>query len=1314
MAASKEMELAIKIAGKIDSSFNSAMSAVGKGIKGATKIAAGAALAAGAAVGALGVKAIEIGKEYESAMSKVQATMLLDTSTEEGAAAMATLEEAARQCGRETAFSATQAAEGLNYLALAGYSAEEAAAALPVVLKLAGAGAMELSNASDMVTDAMGALNLEPTQENLESFADQMAKTASISNTSVSQLGEAILTVGGTAANLKGGTAELMAMAGTLANVGIKGAEGGTHIRNMIQSLQSARNSDAAALFEEIGLSAYDAEGNMRSMGEIFGDLNEYMEGMSQEEVDSVISTIFKQTDLASARAMLAATSNSVETLEGVVNSSMASSGKTLADMGVNLSELAENFDSTTTQEQFAAEMLSQYGMDAETAGMVFSGLSSIVNGTGVQFGMLENAINDSAGACQDMYDIQLDNLKGDIEILKSGLADLGISVYKELAPALREGTQMATEMVGRISAAYDEGGLQGMVSAVGTVMGDLIGTIADYAPLAVDTAVLLVESLIAGISDNAPRIATGAAQAGVAFIQGLFRLVPLVILTGIDLIIYLAQAITAMLPTLMANGTAAVQNFAIGIVQRIPAIISTGLALLHALVTGLIQNAPTLIASGILLIGTLLSGLLQAWPQVINEGIRLVLGLAQGIIQNAPLILQTGVTLVGQWLSGVLQNIPNIIAGGLLLVGMLVQAIWEGITGTDWIAVGGQIISGIADGFMAGFGALIDTVKGLWEDFSNWLSGLGSAEDDDSWLADIGKTREEAAQTTQNINTGADSGERYEAWRNSSNQAEAQAAGENAAAAYAQGLQSGQSNAQAAAEALATGTAEPILAGVSTIMESAPVAEAGEQTAVNLWDSFQQSLGTATNGAPAIDFTNLNLGFDGLNSSMEQAGTQGAQSLTTGLDGGFGVYQFNPAGLGIDGSVMVPMMSNAGMQGGAAFTGGLDGVLQNYSFDATGVGIDIDGLMASLGAAGETGGETFTSVLDTSLSGYNFDPSSIGVDASGLTASMTQAGTESGQALTQALQAAMASGDLDPATVIGFDASSLTAQLTEAGTGGGTAFTTALTGSLDAFAFDPATVGIDAGVMTSHLAPAGTAGGQALTSSLQGAITAGSGAVVGAVTSMVSRMTTAMSSGWARMRSSAVSAMNSLVSICSAGASRAAGAIRSAFSNMHITVPRPKLPVISYTTDSVSFGEGGSVSIPKFSVHWNALGGIFDRATLLPGINGLQGVGEAGPEAVLPLDTLWQHMREIMADTLQGSLFEQMLDRLDRLTGGNGNANQMQLAGAGGETIVFSPTYNLYGTATKDDAVAAGRQTFEEFKRFMAQYERDKRRKRF
>ena len=111
---------------------------------------------------------------------------------------------------------------GFNYLALQ-VTAQEMADTLPTVLNLAAAGGIDLASASDMVTDAMSALGMETAEA--DTMVDQMAKTASTTNTSVAQLGEGILTIGATAKSIKGGTAELNTALGILANNGIKGKQ---------------------------------------------------------------------------------------------------------------------------------------------------------------------------------------------------------------------------------------------------------------------------------------------------------------------------------------------------------------------------------------------------------------------------------------------------------------------------------------------------------------------------------------------------------------------------------------------------------------------------------------------------------------------------------------------------------------------------------------------------------------------------------------------------------------------------------------------------------------------------------------------------------------------------------------------------------------------------------------------------------------------------------------------------------------------------------------------------------------------------------
>ncbi len=289
------------------------------------KAAAAALGAATAAVGAFAAESVKTGMKFDSSMSQVAATMgktMEELDQQIGSVELSTgtftgtLRDFAQYMGATTAFSATQAADALNYMALAGYDAEQSMKALPNVLNLAAAGGIDLAAASDMVTDAQSALGLS--MEESAFLVDQMAITSSRSNTSVAQLGEAILTIGGTAKNLAGGTTELSTALGILADNGIKGAEGGTALRNIILSL-SAPTEKAAATLAAMGVEVYDAAGNMRPLNETFADLNNALSTMTQGEQTQVLNEIFNKIDLKSVNALLANTGERFEELSGFI-----------------------------------------------------------------------------------------------------------------------------------------------------------------------------------------------------------------------------------------------------------------------------------------------------------------------------------------------------------------------------------------------------------------------------------------------------------------------------------------------------------------------------------------------------------------------------------------------------------------------------------------------------------------------------------------------------------------------------------------------------------------------------------------------------------------------------------------------------------------------------------------------------------------------------------------------------------------------------------------------------------------------------------
>lgn len=253
-----------------------------------------AAVGASAAAG-IGT-AIKLGSDFEEAMSSVSAISMATADEYE------MLSSAARKMGEETKYSATQAANALEYLSLAGYSAEESVEALPKVLNLAAAGGMDLAYASDLLTDSMAVMGLGI--KDMDNFSDQLAMAASKSNTSVQQLGEAVLIAGGQAKLAGMNTVEMNTALGILADNGIKGSEGGTALRNALKNLYTPTSSAAKAM-QALGVKTSDAQGNLRSAQDVLQDLNKGLSKLSEADKIDVMGQIFDTRTIAAGTALL-------------------------------------------------------------------------------------------------------------------------------------------------------------------------------------------------------------------------------------------------------------------------------------------------------------------------------------------------------------------------------------------------------------------------------------------------------------------------------------------------------------------------------------------------------------------------------------------------------------------------------------------------------------------------------------------------------------------------------------------------------------------------------------------------------------------------------------------------------------------------------------------------------------------------------------------------------------------------------------------------------------------------------------------------
>lgn len=514
---------------------------------------------AGSKLLGLAQSSVSVGMNFDASMSQVAATM--GTTVDQ----IDELTKTAKEMGSTTKFTATQAADALNYLALAGYDADKAAEVLPSVLNLSAAGGMDLAYASDLVTDAMASLNIEANKQNVDEFGNKLAMAASKANANVAQLGEAILTVGGTAANLKGGTTELTTALGLLANVGLKGAEGGTHLRNIILSLQSPTDS-AAKIMDALGLSVYDAQGNMRGLNEILGDLNTAMDGMTQGQKDSIINQLFNKTDLAAVNGLLAAQGEQWDSLAAQIDAADDAMG-----------QMAE-----TQQDNLQGVMTS--------LGSAFEGLQLAV------YNELEPSLTDLGNygiQCIRTLTTALSEGGPETMLQAAGeiLSDLAAGIAEQLPGLMQSGVEIITQLATGVVEATPQ-----ILAVAASVLGALIQGLSEALPQLVDTGIQMISQLGEGLKSGLPDLLAQALPIAADFASGLRENIGQLIDAGIEFILNLAQGIADGLPTLI--------EYLPGIVSDIAGIIN--------------DNAPKLLMAGVYLIETLGKGLIDAIPTIV------------------------------------------------------------------------------------------------------------------------------------------------------------------------------------------------------------------------------------------------------------------------------------------------------------------------------------------------------------------------------------------------------------------------------------------------------------------------------------------------------------------------------------------------------------------------------------------------------------------------------------------------------------------------------------------------------------------------
>ena len=655
-----------------------------------------------------------------------------------------------------------------------------------------------------------------------------------------------------------------------------------------------------------------------------------------------------------------------------------------------------------------------------------------------------------------------------------------------------------------------------------------IVSGIASGLPSLISGGVSMLESLITGIQTIAPTLLSVGLSLLLTLLSGILQAVPSILQAGETIIQSLYTGITTLLPVILSAGAQLIQSLLTGIIQYLPTILSAGLQILSMLVQGIVTGLPTLLSAGISLIQMILTGIIQNLPSVISAGLQILGMLAQGIATGLPQLLAQALQLIPLVLQAIASGLPSLITSGIqiilmilsglisaipTLIGMipeLFSGVVDAVTSIDWLDVGSNLVNNIKDGFVSGFSSLVDTAKGLWDDFTGWLFG----EDD-------------VPDTT------------------------------------------------------------PVAGTATAIENDIPKVE----TAV---DNANQALST-------LDFNP---------DSLQQKGTESMQALADGITAGTPTAQTEA--------------QNAGQS-----------ILDNFNLDTTGAGSAGANLMQSVTDGINTGTPEAQAAAQNAgqeiMSSFNIDTSGAGTAGTSLIESVTSgitANAGNAQAAAQnAGQEIMSSFNIDTS-----GAGTAGANLIESLTSG----ITANAGSAQSAAQSAGQSALDA---VDNLNA--TAVGTNMIKDIASGITSGTGTTTSASqkagTDAMNAFRNAVSSAselGRQMMSNVASGISSAGSSAVSTASSIAYQIKAAFENIRITVPRPSLPHVNVSYSTVGNGKA-TASVPNFSVSYYAKGAIMKKPTMF-GMNGMSPMvgGEAGEEAIVPLDSLWNRMRNVVMNT--------------------------------------------------------------------------------
>ena len=753
--------------------FNEGISKLSNLGKAGLKVATGAIATLGAAVGAGMTAVVKVGAAFESEMSKVSA--ISGATGDE----LQSLTDKAKEMGAKTKFSATESAQAMEYMAMAGWKTADMLNGIEGIMNLAAASGENLATTSDIVTDALTAFGLSA--QDSTHFADVLAAASSNANTNVSMMGETFKYVAPVAGALGFSVEDCGVAIGLMANSGIKAGQAGTSLRQMLSRLTKPTKEVQTAM-DTLGLSLTDSVGNVKSLDTVMSDLRSGFSGLSKAEQTQIATSLAGQEAMSGLLAIVNASDEDFNKLKDSIYNADGAAAEMAATMQDNLagqitilkSGLEGLGISIYESVEVPLKNLASVGVKAISdlnEAYASGGFVGFINEIGNKVPMLKSFTDAIAGFAEKTKGMSTDELMnlGKLTGVLVGavpafsLIGKSAGTFSDILGGLGDVTGGAITAIGKFPDGLKNAkgaitGFGGSLKNLGSSivgpfqvltpkLNSVIGKTFSFLPTKISGYVGKIGPAVAGkfpkitsaFQDFGGYIGAWGGQVGTAF-QGVlgkvagfmpafanlmgFGAVLGVVAVGLGLLYsQFGTQIDQILLMMQTKGPEVVTNFCNGIVAALPNLIAQGATMLNNLMLAITANLPAIIQGGIAIVSTLITGIAQQLPTLIPTALMMILTLVSSLLSNVGQLVDAGINLLVGLAQGVVNALPQLINKAPTIIGQLATAIISNLP--KILLAGIKIITILGTGLIQAVPQLISKIPSIISQVKNAFTSV-------------------------------------------------------------------------------------------------------------------------------------------------------------------------------------------------------------------------------------------------------------------------------------------------------------------------------------------------------------------------------------------------------------------------------------------------------------------------------------------------------------------------------------------------------------------------------------------------------------